>query len=1217
MNRILLPVLVALGLMAFAAVVWLAGPFIAIAEVRPLGSGWVRSAVIAVAALAVGLVYGIRFFRRRRRQKALEAALVAESGEAEILGDGAVLSDRMADALAVLKKSSGRSTYLYELPWYLIIGPPGSGKTTALVNSGLEFPLAGPGGAAAVAGVGGTRYCDFWFTEDAVLIDTAGRYTTQDSDARADSKSWFGFLGLLKASRPRQPINGVIVAISLEDLMTLPAAETEEFATRIRDRLTELHRELKVDFPVYALFTKADLVAGFSDYFGSFTKARRQKVWGATVQSGRRDASLLDKVPEEFDALVRRVTEELTDRLHEEPDRHSRIAIYGFPAQFAMLREAVLGMLGRIFEPTRYRAKANLRGFYFTSGTQEGTPIDQLLGAMSGVGAGMGTGGPGDRRSAGGLMSGLGRSFFLHDLLKTVIFAEAGLVSHDRAAVMRGLAVRYGAFAAIGLVALVVAGLWGLSYLSNQSLIAETRADVQRYNEAAGPDLEATAIADADVAGPAAALDILRTMAVGYDNRDRPVPLAEGFGLAVRPELVSAAGSGYQAGLDRMLKSRILIDVENHLSGLVSASQPMPTFDALKVYLMLSGEASKVDAAFVGDWLRRNLWQDAFVGQEGRRLTEALDRHVQAMLAFSRRSQAEYGINADLVDDARKTLARMTIADQVYAAIQSGESGEIAAYPDFVLADRIPQDADLVLRTRDGTPIETVRIPMLYTYSGFHEVFLERLSQAARRFEDNRWVLGDYGDQTAIDNQLANLGPELLERYGRDFVAAWEGMLDNLELQPMAADKPYYRALGALGAPTSPLVVLVEEVARETELAKAEDEGQPGAVAAKSDGSVVAEVANAVKTRISDRLGGLSRIGLDIAVRKSQSRLGAFAGQGGAANPAELLSGRNVEARFRPYHQLVGGARGNRPIDALRQNFAEVHKTLVTMGENPAYVGQGEAAMQGYVGTLRSTISRLPEPIARMVQSAVNDIEGGAVDASKAELQQDLQGRVTRDCRRIVEGRYPFDRSSTSDVSIAEFSRLFSPDGIVDRFFQQKLAPYADLSGKSWRWRDDTPLGRSLSPATLAEFQRAATIRDAFFPQGGTSPKVTLRVEQTALDGPAQYALLTVDEEILQTYAQGFSSSQARSFEWPGADGGEVMVHLMPPIEGREHFVKRVGPWALMRMIAAGTPQKRGDVIQLRYPIGGRSVSYQVKIDTALNPFYLPALTEFKCPAGL
>jgi len=90
----------------------------------------------------------------------------------------------MNDALTTLKAASGnKSGYLYDLPWYVIIGPPGAGKTTALVNSGLKFPLSRGTTPAAVAGVGGTRYCDWWFTEEAVLIDTAGRYTYADSDA--------------------------------------------------------------------------------------------------------------------------------------------------------------------------------------------------------------------------------------------------------------------------------------------------------------------------------------------------------------------------------------------------------------------------------------------------------------------------------------------------------------------------------------------------------------------------------------------------------------------------------------------------------------------------------------------------------------------------------------------------------------------------------------------------------------------------------------------------------------------------------------------------------------------------------------------------------------------------------------------------------------------------------------------------------------------------
>ena len=276
----------------------------------------------------VGGIYGFRYWRQRRAAKALEAALAESEGKQ---GDAKVLGERMTEALETLKRSSGKRNYLYDLPWYIIIGPPGAGKTTALVNSGLKFPLAGADGGKAVAGVGGTRYCDWWFTEEAVLIDTAGRYTTQDSDSEVDKKSWLSFLSLLKTQRAKQPINGVILAISIEDLLKLDGQQIGEHATAIRKRLLELHQNLKIDFPVYALFTKADLLAGFAEYFGSFTETRRRKVWGATFQTEDRKKNMVGEVPAEFDLLVRRLTEEVADRLHEEPDPIARIAIFGFP----------------------------------------------------------------------------------------------------------------------------------------------------------------------------------------------------------------------------------------------------------------------------------------------------------------------------------------------------------------------------------------------------------------------------------------------------------------------------------------------------------------------------------------------------------------------------------------------------------------------------------------------------------------------------------------------------------------------------------------------------------------------------------------------------------------------------------------------------------------------------------------------------------------------
>ena len=86
----------------------------------------------------------------------------------------------------------------------VVTGPPGSGKTTALLNSGLRFPLADKLGSDSVQGVGGTRNCDWWFTDDAVLLDTAGRYTTQDSYETVDRAAWKGFLELLRRHRRRR-----------------------------------------------------------------------------------------------------------------------------------------------------------------------------------------------------------------------------------------------------------------------------------------------------------------------------------------------------------------------------------------------------------------------------------------------------------------------------------------------------------------------------------------------------------------------------------------------------------------------------------------------------------------------------------------------------------------------------------------------------------------------------------------------------------------------------------------------------------------------------------------------------------------------------------------------------------------------------------------------------------------------------------------------------
>ncbi|MDP4990691.1 MAG: type VI secretion system membrane subunit TssM, partial [Marivita lacus] len=159
--------------------VWYLGPLIGNDQVRPFGSVMTRLLMVGLFALIFGGIGLGIFLSRRKRETRMteEIAASVDTGDDLVGGEISELRDKLKTAMSELRKSKNGRKHLNELPWYIMIGPPGAGKTTAIVNSGLQFPLADEMGKTAIGGVGGTRNCDWWFTNNAVLIDTAGRYT--------------------------------------------------------------------------------------------------------------------------------------------------------------------------------------------------------------------------------------------------------------------------------------------------------------------------------------------------------------------------------------------------------------------------------------------------------------------------------------------------------------------------------------------------------------------------------------------------------------------------------------------------------------------------------------------------------------------------------------------------------------------------------------------------------------------------------------------------------------------------------------------------------------------------------------------------------------------------------------------------------------------------------------------------------------------------------
>ncbi len=176
--------------------------------------------VTLLVGLVILLMIGVAKLRERRAARDLERALAAQAAQQaatarpDLQHEIAEMNAEFMKAVSALKGSKkGGKKALYALPWYTIIGPPGSGKSTALRNSGLQFPYLSASGGG-VRGLGGTRNCDWWMTSEAVILDTAGRWTSEDEDR----DEWLAFLDLTKRFRPKKPLNGIIAAVSVGDL---------------------------------------------------------------------------------------------------------------------------------------------------------------------------------------------------------------------------------------------------------------------------------------------------------------------------------------------------------------------------------------------------------------------------------------------------------------------------------------------------------------------------------------------------------------------------------------------------------------------------------------------------------------------------------------------------------------------------------------------------------------------------------------------------------------------------------------------------------------------------------------------------------------------------------------------------------------------------------------------------------------------------------------
>ncbi|UCE32310.1 MAG: type VI secretion system membrane subunit TssM, partial [Burkholderiales bacterium] len=951
----------------------------------PFEPVWVRVALIVLVLLLWLGGRAVRALRAKLANRNLFEALGKRAeGEAEKAdkpresADSAAVRSRFDQAQTVLRDArfggkpsllqrvsgaAGRR-YVYELPWYMFLGAPGSGKTTALLNAGLEFPLASRLGKDPLQGVAGTRNCEWWFTDAAVLIDTAGRYATQDSDHQADAREWGDFLGLLRKFRPRLPINGALLTVSVDDLTRLDARARQVQASAIRDRLRELRERLGSAFPVYVIVTKADLLAGFMESFDGLDRERREQVFGRTFEWQADGANAFDagRFSAEFDALVGHVAAQALDRMQTERDPARRALIFGFPQQLAALKPALSAYLETALGETRLAVSPIVRGFYLASGTQEGNPIDRVLGALG--------------RSFGfqsRLLPALrpsGKAFFLHRLLAGVVFPEANLAGTNRAWERRRAGLKWALTGSVSLLALIAIVGWTVSYFNNSHYVDTVAANADQLRIAL--DARQTAPRDVTELLPvyAAVRSLPRTEAVDPADPE----LLYRLGLFQGRKLDGASNQAYQ----RLLRNTLAPALAARIASVLQRGTIEPEFlyETLKVYLML-GLPERLDREAVKAWvaLDLELGREQALAPEQR---QALLGHVDALLARGA-LQASVEFDDRLIADVRNTLARTPFPQRVYNRLR--QLGVGSDFQEFRISDAGGPSAAIVFTRKSGAPL-TSGVPGLYTYDGYHKGFSKVVTGAiAQLAEEETWVLGirdsENARRAADPIGRNDLATEVKRLYLQDYAEIWERLVNDVAIIRGNSLAQNIEMARLLSGPESPIVRLTRAIGREVSLTLA-----PDAVAAAA--GKAAELAQGARQN-------LQRLLSPDRVQRS--------------GPPELRQLESiVDDRFDALRALVRspGQGQPAPIEQTRAMFGELYKVLVA---TDAALQRGAPAPQSDLSArLQAEAGSLPEPIRGALTTLAEAGAAQTFSAIRQSTSQNLEASVGNFCKQAIGG---------------------------------------------------------------------------------------------------------------------------------------------------------------------------------------------------------------------
>ena len=635
-------VLLTLFTIVLAMIIWFVLPLLGLADLR--------LAALLVLALAWGIGGYLLRLRRSSEETALLAALRKQQLEAEAASDKvqaglelqfARYREGARDVMQFLRRGlrDWFASARYRLPWYVVLGSDDAGKTSLVRDSGLTSAIIGDDGDNPV---GGSQSATFHIAEEAVFVEVSGSFLAQQD--KTSQPLWQRIFDHLRRLRPRQPINGILLAVSLDKLLTMTPEDIGDQAATTRRRIDDMLARLRSHAPVYIAVTKLDVLVGFDEFFDSLSVEERAATFGFAItdleqKSTPGNGDIFDR---RFANLVQGLAHQQFMRMGEEPDESRHRRLIEFPGQFALLQPRLAAFVRGLSNGQRFGPALNLRGLFFTSTRQNGGAADMLVAPLAAQYGQPRTALAAHSDSAANRRQG----FFVRGLYRNVLLPEAHLSGLTRSARMlmqgRDIAVNVALFIA----SFILLGLVWLSFTDGRSYatrITETVASARERVGLAVPDGKVPLHFEPVLA----TLDELRTLVVA--KPDGPT-----FGLYGTGSIEQASGDAYEKAVATMLFPFVWSYLKD---GLADPQTPAALrFQQLKLYLMLTGSrpVSAETAAMLGPDFASRWLNDR---------SAEIDRRVSAHhAALASADMTAPTANGALVDAARAMIVDYTLA---------------------------------------------------------------------------------------------------------------------------------------------------------------------------------------------------------------------------------------------------------------------------------------------------------------------------------------------------------------------------------------------------------------------------------------------------------------------------------------------------------------------------------------------------------------------------